>query len=176
MCRRCASGKVVGGDGRTYDKTLADAVKRYQQKRELKVSRLLTQQTMDALNGRLPDRPIDTILANLERWRWMPHDLGKDYVIVNLPDFTLRVFHDGQQIWKTRIVTGKPTMATPIMSAEMKYITVNPTWNVPPSIVQHEYLPALAADPTVLGGWGYACRTIPMAACTSRSRRATTMR
>jgi L,D-transpeptidase YcbB len=105
-------------------------------------------------NGRSPDRPIDTVLANLERWRWMPHDLGKDYVIVNLPDFTLRVFHDGGQIWMTRIVTGKPTMATPIMSAEMKYITVNPTWNVPPSIVMHEYLPALAADPTVLARMG----------------------
>ncbi len=97
---------------------------------------------------------IDTVLANLERWRWMPHDLGKDYVIVNLPDFTLRVFHDGRQIWMTRIVTGKPTMATPIMSAEMKYITVNPTWNVPPSIVHREYLPALAADPTVLARMG----------------------
>ena len=84
----------------------------------------------------------------------MPHDLGKDYVIVNLPDFTLRVFHDGRQIWMTRIVTGKPGMPTPIMSAEMKYITVNPTWNVPPSIVHHEYLPALAADPTVLGRMG----------------------
>jgi murein L,D-transpeptidase YcbB/YkuD len=84
----------------------------------------------------------------------MPHDLGKDYVIVNLPDFTLRVFHDGRQIWMTRIVTGKPTMATPIMSAEMKYITVNPTWHVPPSIVMHEYLPALAADPTVLARMG----------------------
>ena len=54
----------------------------------------------------------------------------------------------------TRIVTGKPTMATPIMSMEMKYITVNPTWNVPPSIVMHEYLPALAADPTVLARMG----------------------
>ncbi len=144
----------LGGDGTTYDKALADAVKKYQQERELKVSGLLTQQTLDALNGRSPDRPIDTVLANLERWRWMPHDLGKDYVIVNLPDFTLRVFHDGQQIWMTRIVTGKPSMATPIMSAEMKYITVNPTWNVPPSIVMHEYLPALAADPTVLARMG----------------------
>jgi L,D-transpeptidase YcbB len=144
----------LGGDGTTYDKVLADAVKKYQQERELKVSGLLTQQTLDALNGRSPDRPIDTVLANLERWRWMPHDLGKDYVIVNLPDFTLRVFHDGQQIWMTRIVTGKPTMATPIMSAEMKYITVNPTWNVPPSIVMHEYLPAMAADPTVLARMG----------------------
>ena len=111
-------------------------------------------QLRERFNGRSPDRPIDTVLANLERWRWMPHDLGKDYVIVNLPDFTLRVFHDGRQIWMTRIVTGKPTMATPIMSAEMKYVTINPTWNVPPSIVQHEYLPALAADPTVLARMG----------------------
>jgi L,D-transpeptidase YcbB len=144
----------LNGDGTTYDKPLAEAVKKFQQEHELKVSGLLTQQTIDALNGRSPDRPIDTILANLERWRWMPHDLGKDYVIVNLPDFTLRVFHNGQQVWKTRIVTGKPTMATPIMTAEMKYITVNPTWNVPPSIVAREYLPALAQDPTVLGRMG----------------------
>jgi murein L,D-transpeptidase YcbB/YkuD len=108
----------------------------------------------ERFNGRSPNRPIDTVLANLERWRWMPHDLGKDYVIVNLPDFTLRVFHDGRQIWMTRIVTGKPTMATPIMSAEMKYITVNPTWHVPQSIVQNEYLPALAQDPTVLDRMG----------------------
>jgi L,D-transpeptidase YcbB len=144
----------LSGDGTTYDKALAGAVKKYQQERELKVSGLLTQQTIDALNGRSPDRPIDTVLANLERWRWMPHDLGKDYVIVNLPDYTLRVFHDGHQVWMTRIVTGKPTMATPIMTAEMKYITVNPTWNVPPSIVSREYLPALAQDPTVLGRMG----------------------
>ena len=144
----------LGGDGTTYDKALADAVKKYQQERELKVSGLLTQQTIDSLNGRSPDRPIDTVLANLERWRWMPHDLGKDYVIVNLPEYTLRVFHDGHQVWMTRIVTGKPTMATPIMTAEMKYITVNPTWNVPPSIVSREYLPALAQDPTVLGRMG----------------------
>src|SRR5215831_12747792 len=144
----------LSGDGTTYDKALADAVKKYQEERDLKVSGLLTQQTIDALNGRSPDRPIDTVLANLERWRWMPHDLGKDYVIVNLPDYTLRVFHDGHQVWMTRIVTGKPTMATPIMTAEMKYITVNPTWNVPPSIVSREYLPALAQDPTVLARMG----------------------
>jgi len=144
----------LGGDGTTYDKALAEAVKKFQQEREIKAGGLLTQQTIDALNGRSPDRPIDAILANLERWRWMPHDLGKDYVIVNLPDFTLRVFHNGQQLWMTRIVTGKPTMATPIMTAEMKYITVNPTWNVPPSIVAHEYMPALAQDPTVLERMG----------------------
>src|SRR5579864_309665 len=144
----------VSGDGTTYDKALADAVKKYQQEHQLKVTGTLTQQTIDALNGRQPDKPVDIILANMERWRWMPHDLGNTYVIVNLADFTLRVMHDGKQVWVTRIVDGKPEMPTPIMQAEMKYITINPTWNVPPSIVNHEYLPALQQDPTVLDRMG----------------------
>ncbi len=144
----------VSGDGMTYDKALADAVKKYQQDHQLKVTGTLTPQTIDALNGRQPDKPVDVILANLERWRWMPHDLGNTYVIVNLADFTLRVMHDGKPYWTTRIVDGKPEMPTPIMQAEMKYITINPTWNVPPSIVNHEYLPALQQDPTVLDRMG----------------------
>jgi murein L,D-transpeptidase YcbB/YkuD len=149
------------GDDTTYDRALADAVKKFQQEHELRASGLLTPQTIDALNGRLPDRPIDTVLVNLERWRWMPHDLGKNYVIVNLPDYTLRVFQNNKQVWMTRIVTGKPNMPTPIMTAEMKYITVNPTWNVPPSIVAREYMPALAQDPTVLSRMGLRVSTNP---------------
>src|SRR5580698_3447257 len=144
----------VSGDGTTYDKALADAVKKYQQDHQLKVTGTLTPQTIEALNGRQPDKPVDVILANLERWRWMPHDLGNTYVIVNLADFTLRVMHDGKLAWMTKIVDGKPDMPTPIMQAEMKYITINPTWNVPPSIINHEYLPALQQDPTVLDRMG----------------------
>jgi murein L,D-transpeptidase YcbB/YkuD len=144
----------VSGDGDTYDKALADAVKKYQQDHQLKVTGTLTPQTIEALNGRQPDKPIDIILANMERWRWMPHDLGNTYVIVNLADFTLRVMHDGKLAWMTKIVDGKPEMPTPIMQAEMKYITINPTWNVPPSIINHEYLPALQQDPTVLDRMG----------------------
>ena len=152
---------ALSGDDDIYDKALADAVKKFQQSHELRVSGLLTQQTIDALNGRQPDRPIDTVLVNMERWRWMPHDLGKNYVIVNLPDFTLRVFQNGQQVWMTRIVDGKPNMPTPIMTAEMKFITINPTWNVPPSIVAREYMPALAQDPTVLTRMGLKVSTNP---------------
>jgi murein L,D-transpeptidase YcbB/YkuD len=86
----------------------------------------------------------------MERWRWMPRDLGKTHVMVNIPDYTLRVMRDQKLVWTTKIVVGKPNLATPITSAEMKYITVNPTWNVPPSIIQNEYLPALAQDPMAL--------------------------
>jgi murein L,D-transpeptidase YcbB/YkuD len=99
-------------------------------------------------------RQIETVIANMERWRWYPRDLGSAYVSVNLPDFTLKVVHNGAPVWSTRIVIGKPSMATPLLSETMKYITVNPTWTVPQSIVQNEYLPALAQDPTVLERMG----------------------
>ena len=99
-------------------------------------------------------KQIDTIVANMERWRWYPRDLGNSHILVNQPDFTLKVMHNGGQVWTTRIVIGKPSMATPLLSETMKFITVNPTWTVPQSIVRNEYLPALAQDPTVLERMG----------------------
>jgi L,D-transpeptidase YcbB len=97
----------------------------------------------------------DTILANMERWRWLPRDLGTAYVMVNIPDYRLTVINDGKSVWTTRIVVGQPGRhATPLLAETMKYITFNPTWNVPPSIIHNEYLPALAQDSTVLARMG----------------------
>ena len=145
---------ALGDGGTTFDKPLADAVKKFQQQHQLTATGTLTAATVDALNGKEPDHAADIILANLERWRWMPHHFAENHVVVNLPDFTLHVMHDDKEVWQTRIVIGKPDKPTPLMTADMKYITVNPTWNVPPSIVNHEYLPALAQDPTVLDRMG----------------------
>jgi murein L,D-transpeptidase YcbB/YkuD len=93
----------------------------------------------------------DTIIANMERWRWLPRDLGTTHVIVNVPDFTLGVYKDDARVWHTKIVVGKPgNLATPLLSETMKYLTINPTWNVPPSIIRNEYLPALERDPGAL--------------------------
>ncbi len=97
----------------------------------------------------------DTIIANMERFRWMPHDLGGTYVMVNIPDYTLRLMQDDKLVWQTKIVSGKPgPHATPLLTETMKFITVNPTWNVPPSIIRNEYLPALAQDPNALNRIG----------------------
>ncbi len=97
----------------------------------------------------------DTLAANMERWRWLPRELGKTHVIVNIPDFTLRVVDQDKTAWSTRIVVGKVgAQATPLFSDTMKYITVNPTWNVPPSIIRNEYLPALQRDPNALARIG----------------------
>jgi L,D-transpeptidase YcbB len=145
---------VAGEGGATYDKPLADAVKKFQAIHKLKSTGTLDVATVEVLNGRSSDRQTDIIIANMERWRWMPRDLGNTYVIVNLPDYTLRVIRQGKQVWMTRIVVGKPATPTPIMSAQMKSISVNPTWNVPDSIAANEYLPLLQQDPTILQRMG----------------------
>jgi L,D-transpeptidase YcbB len=144
----------LGDGGTSYDKPVADAVKKFQDEHQIATTATLTAATLDALNGKTPDHVEDIIIANMERWRWMPHQFPDTYVVVNLPDFTLHVMHDGQQVWMTKIVIGKPELPTPIMTADMKYITINPTWNVPPSIINREYLPALQQDPTVLDRMG----------------------
>ena len=145
---------VAAEGGATYDKPLADAVKKFQEIHKLKSTGTLDAGTVEALNGHAPDRQTDIIIANMERWRWMPRNLGNTYVIVNLPDYTLRVIREGKQVWMTKIVVGKTATPTPIMSAQMKSITVNPTWNIPDSIAAKEYLPLLQQDPTILQRMG----------------------
>jgi murein L,D-transpeptidase YcbB/YkuD len=140
----------LGGQGTTYDKALTDAVSKFQKEHGLAVNGQLNSATLEAINGPKREKAADLIVANLERWRWIPRDLGKTYVMVNIPDYTLRVVRDGKLVWKTKIVVGKPTLPTPLLTAEMKFITVNPTWNVPPSIIQNEYLPALQQDPQAM--------------------------
>ena len=139
-----------------YDAALAAAVRKFQQANELPATGSLDARTVKALNAPVKDRQIDLVIANMERWRWYPRDLGADHVIVNQPDFMLKVIHNGSQVWTTKIVIGDPAAnkQTPLLSETMKSITVNPTWNVPPSIIYNDYMPALARDPTVLARMG----------------------
>lgn len=147
-------------DDTRYDAKVAAAVRKFQEGADLKPTGVLDDKTVKAINSPKRDRQIDTVLVNMERWRWLPRQLGASsignaYVILNIPDFTLKVMQNGAQVWTTRVVTGKPgNHATPLLTETMKFITVNPTWNVPPSIIYNEYLPALQQDPTVLQRMG----------------------
>ncbi|MCD0422583.1 L,D-transpeptidase family protein [Rubrivivax sp. JA1024] len=157
---RARLGITDNADSTTYDATVAAAVRHFQSHSDLKATGVLDDRTVKALNTPKRDRTIDTIIVNMERWRWLPRDLGAPalgdaYVILNIPDYTLKVMQHGAEVWSTRVVTGKPGKhATPLLTETMKYITVNPTWNVPPSIIYNEYLPALQQDPTVLDRMG----------------------
>ena len=143
-----------------YDAKVAEAVRRFQDGAELNPTGILDERTVRALNSPKRDRKIDTVIVNMERWRWLPRQLGAPslgdaYVILNIPDYTLKVMRNGAPIWTTKVVTGQPGVhATPLLTETMKFITVNPTWNVPPSIIYNEYLPALQQDPTVLQRMG----------------------
>ena len=157
---RAKLGITENADSTHYDSRVAEAVRKFQEAAELKPTGILDDRTVRALNSPKRDRQIDTVIVNMERWRWLPRQLGaaslgNAYVILNVPDYTLKVMQNGAQVWNTRVVTGKPGIhATPLLTETMKFITVNPTWNVPPSIIYNEYLPALQQDPTVLQRMG----------------------
>ncbi|MBS0530195.1 MAG: L,D-transpeptidase family protein [Proteobacteria bacterium] len=157
---RAKLGVTENADDTHYDQKVAAAVRKFQANADLKATGILDERTVKAINSPKRDRLIDTVIVNMERWRWLPRELGAPslgnaYAILNIPDYSLKVMHNGAEVWKTRVVVGKPgTHATPLLTETMKYITVNPTWNVPPSIIYNEYLPALQQDPTVLERMG----------------------
>jgi len=113
--------------------------------------RLLNQQHHAAAN---PAR-VRLILLNMERWRWLPHDLGSYYVNVNIPEFMLRVMKEGRPDFVTRVVVGKPAKQTPVFSNEMRTIVFNPYWNVPNSIKTEEIRPYLREEGGWFGGGGW---------------------
>ena len=157
---RAKLGITENAEDTHYDATVSEAVRKFQDNADLKATGMLDAATIKVINSPKRDKQIDTVIVNMERWRWLSRDLGASslgdaYVILNIPDYTLKVMQHGAQVWTTRVVTGKPGVhATPLLSETMKFITVNPTWNVPPSIIYNEYLPALQQDPTVLQRMG----------------------
>lgn len=141
-------------DSLRYDEEVVEAVQSFQREAGLSPDGLLGPNTLAHLNGgkvKTRSDVIDVIVANMERWRWLPRDLGTAHAMLNIPDYTLKVVDHGRTVWSTRVVVGKPgRMATPLLSETIKSITINPTWNVPPSIIRNEYLPALEQDPGAL--------------------------
>ena len=144
-----------GDEGLVYDTRVASAVADYQRAHGLPASGVLTARTVASLSGGHPRRLEDEIVANMERWRWLPRDLGARYVAVNIPDYSLDVFEGDRAVHHARVVVGKPDHETPVFSETMKFIIVNPYWNVPLSIVNKEMMPKLAANPNYFEDHGY---------------------
>jgi murein L,D-transpeptidase YcbB/YkuD len=91
------------------------------------------------------------LLANMERWRWLPSDMGRRHVWVNVPEYKLRLVSDGRPIHEARVIVGKPETPTPLFSDTMEHAIVNPSWYVPPSIFQNEFY----GDPAYAASRGY---------------------
>ncbi|HTN64418.1 MAG TPA: L,D-transpeptidase family protein [Devosia sp.] len=134
-----------------YDDALVEAVKAFQASLGLTVDGITGPATVAALNGGSAVTRND-ILANMERWRWMPRDLGAFHVMVNIPEYRLSVNRDGQEVYSTRVVVGSTAHQTPIFSDSIRHIVVNPYWNVPTSIIRNEIAPKTRANPGYIAG------------------------
>lgn len=163
--RLAVEGYATGGPAAdalspTYDEALADAVREYQRRRGLEPDGVVGGKTLDELNVSAAER-VRQIEANLERWRWMPKDLGSRHVLVNVPRFELHVVEGGEEVMRMRVVVGEELNATPMFSDRMQYVVFNPYWNIPASIAGEEVVPALqrnrsylaANDMEVVRGW-----------------------
>jgi len=144
-----------------YDKALYNAIRALQYRKGLKPTGLIDNHTIAAINGPKPGDIVARVRANMERWRWLPRELGPTYVMVNIPDYTLKVVHDGRQVWTTKIVAGKPQTPTPLLAARMQHVIVNPSWYVPQSIIQNELLPMYASDPQIFDRMGLEVKQGP---------------
>ncbi len=141
--------KIADIEADIYDETLLAAVEKFQTKMGLSSDGVIGPATIGALNGASAASKED-IIANIERWRWMPRELGDFYVFVNIPEYRLYIMDNDEIAHTTRVIVGKPKFKTVIFSDEMEHIVVNPYWNIPRSIINNEIGPAIRANPNYL--------------------------
>ena len=140
-----------------FDAPLEEAVRRFQQRHGLEEDGVAGPATLAELNQPPADH-VRQIEVNLERWRWLPHDLGQRHVLVNIAAFRLDAFEDGRSAFDMRIIVGKPYTRTPMFSSAIGSVVLNPSWNVPRSIVP-EVLARARKDPSYLQREGF--ETLP---------------
>ena len=132
-----------------FDEPLGQAVARAQKRFGLKDDGIVDADTLEALNTPIEER-IDQILANMERWRWLPQELPTDRIQVNIAAAVLTLFHADSPTMSMRAVTGRPGDETPMLQSQIQSIVLNPPWNVPSTIAAKELWPKEKAHPGYL--------------------------
>lgn len=142
-----AEGDVAADE---FDEEVDTALKAYQLEQQIAVDGILGNGTRRVLNrevdealGPDPGRLVQLIELNMERWRWLPENLGKVYVWNNIPEYTTRTIKNGEVIFKEKIIVGLPNWATPVFSESMKTVVFNPSWGMPNGIKTRELAPRL---------------------------------
>ena len=144
-----------------YDDGLVEAVQAFQRRHGLEVDGIVGPRTLAELNISPAER-VGQLRANLERWRWLPRDMGDEYLLVNIAGYTLYVRAGGEIVMTQRVVVGTPARRTPVFTGRMTYLVLNPSWEVPPRLAVQDVLPRIRADEgyldnmgfSVLQGWG----------------------
>lgn len=132
-----------------FDNELEDAVKLFQKRHGLDVDGTIGKMTLSALNKPIDER-IEQIEVNMERWRWLPNNLGQKYIIVNIANFELDVLEDNSKVLSMHAIVGKTYRRTPVFSGLMRYLVLSPYWNIPPGIAVKDILTAVKEDSNYL--------------------------
>lgn len=144
--RLAATGDLDAASSGAYDGAVADAVRRFQQRHGLPTTGTVDDATRAALNVPAEER-VRQLELNLERRRWMPAELGPSYVFVNIPDYHLYAYQDGEPALDMAVIVGQEYTQTPVFADTMQYVVFAPYWNVPASITKAEILPEVRRNP-----------------------------
>jgi murein L,D-transpeptidase YcbB/YkuD len=124
-------------------------VKRFQQRHGLTPDGAVGPGTLAALNVPVSAR-IDQIRVNLERSRWVLHEMVGEFVLVDVAGFSVSYFRNDAPVWTSKVIVGRPYRETPIFRSTITYVVFNPTWTIPPGILVKDKLPILRKDPGYL--------------------------
>lgn len=136
-------------DHSLFDQVLEQGVRRFQKRHGLDIDGIVGPATLAALNVPVEEH-IRQIKVNMERWRMLPHDFGRRYILVNIPNFELGVVEDDQILMTMRVVVGRTSRRTPVFSGTMTYMELNPYWHIPPTIAREDILANIWKDPEYL--------------------------
>jgi murein L,D-transpeptidase YcbB/YkuD len=130
----------------TYDRSLAGAVATFQARHTIAVDSMLGPETVKSLNIPATYR-LGQIAANLERFRWLPRNLGSRYIYVNVPAFRLQAYNGGEKVLEMKVIVGEEFegKATPVFADSMEFVVFRPYWNVPPGIAEKEIFPKMSS-------------------------------
>jgi len=135
--------------GMFFDQTLEEAVKRFQDRHAAEEDGKIGKKTLRLMNTPVQAR-IDQILVELERARWVLRQLPDTVLYVNIASFRAAVLYKGDTVWHGRVQVGRPARETPVFRGVMRYLVLNPTWTVPPTILAEDVVPAAARGEPVL--------------------------
>ncbi len=125
-----------------YDEETVLAIKKFQVRHGLATDEIIREVTIASLNFSKLQR-IHQIIINLERWKWYPKEMGKEYIIINIPDYRLTLVKDRDTLRTHKVIVGRSKRKTPILSSKLTQVVFNPTWTVPPTILREDVIPAI---------------------------------
>jgi len=148
------AGAPEAGDPNLYDPALAEAVRAFQARSALEADGLVGGRTLTMLNMDPAER-IDRLRVNLERWRWLPHDLGRRHIRVNIAGFKLEAWGENGIERRHDVIIGCTYRRTPVFSGAITYLVLNPWWETPHSLAVRDKLPAFRRDPDRVERFGF---------------------